>query len=82
VSHAVEVFYNEPVSIENASREVIDEYLEKLWGLKLGKNNSRQHFKQQNTENIMVLFYIICVGKLSTGADSNAIRTFCLQFYP
>lgn len=44
VSHAVEGFYNEPVSIENASREVIDEHLEKLWGLKLGKNNSNEAY--------------------------------------
>lgn len=44
VSHAVEDFYQESISIENASQEVIEKYLEKLWGLKLGKNNSNEAY--------------------------------------
>lgn len=44
VSHAIENFYNEKVPIENASQEIIEKYLEKLWGLKLGKRNSNEAY--------------------------------------
>lgn len=37
VSHAVAGFYQEPVPVENASQEVIEQYLEKLWGLLIVK---------------------------------------------
>ena len=44
VDHAVKGFYEESVSIENASQEVIGKYLEKIWGLKLGKSNSNEAY--------------------------------------
>lgn len=47
VSQAVEGFYEESVLIENASREIIDIYLKKLWGLKLGKNNSNEAYSSR-----------------------------------
>lgn len=44
VSHAIQGFYKEPISVENASKAVIEKYLEKLWGLKLGKANSNEAY--------------------------------------
>lgn len=37
VSQAVNCFYEAKSPIENASKEVIDLHLEKLWGQKIGK---------------------------------------------
>ena len=47
VSHAVTGFYNEKIAIENASQEIIDKYLEKLWGLKLGKKASNEAYSSR-----------------------------------
>lgn len=44
VSHAVSDFYQETAPVENASQEVINQYLEKLWGLKLGKKTPMSLF--------------------------------------
>ena len=32
ISHAVDGFYKENTPIENSSQEIINQYLEKLWG--------------------------------------------------
>lgn len=47
VSHAVSNFYQETAPVENASQEVIDQYLEKLWGLKLGKKDSNEAYSSR-----------------------------------
>lgn len=47
VSQAVEGFYDAKSPIENASKEVIDLYLEKLWGQKLGKNSSNEAYSSR-----------------------------------
>ncbi len=47
VGQAAEGFYETAVSVENASKDVIDRHLEKLWGLKLGKNNSNEAFSSK-----------------------------------
>lgn len=47
VSHAVSGFYQEPVPVENASQEVIEQYLEKLWGLKLGRKESNEAYSSR-----------------------------------
>ena len=47
VSHAVAGFYQEPVPVENASQEVIEQYLEKLWGLKLGRKESNEAYSSR-----------------------------------
>lgn len=47
VSHSVSDFYQETISVENASQEVIDQYLEKLWGLKLGKKESNEAYSSR-----------------------------------
>lgn len=47
VSHAVADFYQEPVPVENASQEVIEQYLEKLWGLKLGRKESNEAYSSR-----------------------------------
>ena len=47
VSHAVSDFYRETAPVENASQEVIDQYLEKLWGLKLGKKDSNEAYSSR-----------------------------------
>lgn len=46
-SHAVTGFYQETVPVENVSQEVIDQYLEKLWGLKLGKKESNEAYSSR-----------------------------------
>ena len=47
VKHSVDDFYKEDVPIENASEEIIEKYLEILWGLKLGKRNSNEAFSSR-----------------------------------
>ena len=47
VSHAVSDFYQETAPVENASQEVINQYLEKLWGLKLGKKDSNEAYSSR-----------------------------------
>ena len=47
VSHAVSDFYQETAPVENASQEVINQYLEKLWGLKLGKIDSNEAYSSR-----------------------------------
>lgn len=44
VDQAVPDFYRESVPIENASQEIVEKYLIKLWGLKLGKNSSNEAY--------------------------------------
>ncbi len=40
-------FYEGSVPVENATRDVIDRHLEKLWGLKLGKNDSNEAYSSR-----------------------------------
>ena len=47
VSHANSDFYRESIPIENASQEIIDKYLEELWGLKLGKKDSNEAYSSR-----------------------------------
>lgn len=47
VSQAVKDFYEAKCPIENASKEVIDLHLEKLWGQKLGKNSSNEAYSSR-----------------------------------
>jgi len=47
VSQAVKDFYEAKSPIENASKEVIDLHLEKLWGQKLGKNSSNEAYSSR-----------------------------------
>jgi len=47
VSHAVDDFYKENTPIENSSQEIINQYLEKLWGLKLGKKESNEAYSSR-----------------------------------
>ena len=47
VSHAVDGFYKENTPIENSSQEIINQYLEKLWGLKLGKKESNEAYSSR-----------------------------------
>ena len=47
VSQAVNDFYEAKSPIENASKEVIDLHLEKLWGQKLGKNSSNEAYSSR-----------------------------------
>ena len=47
VSQAVPEFYEEKIAIENATKDIIDKYLEKLWGLKLGKNSSNEAYSSR-----------------------------------
>lgn len=47
VSQAVEGFYESSKPIDNASKEVIEKYLQKLWGLKLGKPNSNEAYSSR-----------------------------------
>lgn len=47
VSQAVDGFYELKTPIENASKEVIDFYLEKLWGQKLGRNSSNEAYSSR-----------------------------------
>lgn len=47
VSQAVEGYYESEVPIEDTSKEVIDKHLEKLWGLKLGKDNSNEAYSSR-----------------------------------
>lgn len=47
VSQSVEEFYNEKIPVEKASQDIISKYLEKLWGLKLGKNNSNEAYSSR-----------------------------------
>lgn len=47
VGKAVDGFYDSSIPIENASKEAIDKYLKKLWGLKLGKNNSNEAYSSR-----------------------------------
>lgn len=47
VSQAVKDFYEAKGPIENASKEVIDLHLEKLWGQKLGKNGSNEAYSSR-----------------------------------
>ena len=44
VDQAVPDFYRESVPIENASQEIVEKYLIKLWGLKLGRNSSNEAY--------------------------------------
>lgn len=46
-SHAVDGFYKENTPIENSSQEIINQYLEKLWGLKLGKKESNEAYSSR-----------------------------------
>lgn len=47
VGQATDNFYEGSVPVENATRDVIDRHLEKLWGLKLGKNNSNEAYSSR-----------------------------------
>lgn len=47
VSHAVENFYTAQVPIEDASTDVIEKHLNKLWGLKLGKSSSNEAYSSR-----------------------------------
>lgn len=47
VSQSVKGFYDLSIPIEDASSDVIDRYLEKLWGLKLGKDNSNEAYSSR-----------------------------------
>ncbi len=47
VSQAVDDFYNENISVERASQDIINKYLEKLWGIKLGKANSNEAYSSR-----------------------------------
>lgn len=47
VSQAVEEFYNESIPVEKASQDIINKYLEKLWGIKLGKANSNEAYSSR-----------------------------------
>lgn len=47
VAQAVNGFYEEEVAIENASMDIIDKYLVKLWGLKLGKATSNEAYSSR-----------------------------------
>ena len=44
VSQAIDDFYNGPKEINTASRDVIEENLIRLWGLKLGKASSNEAY--------------------------------------
>lgn len=47
ISQSVEDFYESSIPIEVASQEVINRHLEKLWGLKLGKNDSNEAYSSR-----------------------------------
>ena len=47
VSQACEEFYAESIPVANASKDIIEKYLEKLWGLKLGKANSNEAYSSR-----------------------------------
>ena len=47
VNEAVPDFFTENIKLEEASDSVIDRYLEKLWGLKLGKANSNEAYSSK-----------------------------------
>lgn len=47
VNRAVPGFYTNAIAIEQASHEVIDKALSKLWGVKLGKINSNEAFSSR-----------------------------------
>ena len=47
VNRAVPGFYTNTIAIEQASHEVIDKSLSKLWGIKLGKSNSNEAFSSR-----------------------------------
>lgn len=47
VSQAEEGFYDADIPVEQASSQIIEEYLEKLWGLKLGKRNSKEPYSSR-----------------------------------
>ncbi|MGM9572129.1 MAG: P-loop ATPase, Sll1717 family [bacterium] len=47
VNQAVEGFYEENIAIEKASMDIIDKYLVKLWGLKLGKVSSNEAYSSR-----------------------------------
>ncbi len=40
-------FYREEVPIENASPELVEQYLQKLWGIKLGKASSSEAYSSR-----------------------------------
>lgn len=44
VVQAVPQFYEEEVEVSQVSQEVVEKYLIRLWGLKLGKNNSNEAY--------------------------------------
>lgn len=47
VAQAIDDFYRSPIPVENATKDVIDKYLEKLWGLKLGKKSSNEAYSSR-----------------------------------
>ena len=47
VSQSAEDFYDSSVPIELASQEVINSHLDKLWGLKLGRNDSNEAYSSR-----------------------------------
>lgn len=47
VSQSVKGYYNLAVPIEDASREMIEKHLKKLWGLKLGKDSSNEAYSSR-----------------------------------
>lgn len=47
VNQASKDFYNGPVDLDEASLEAISPHLNKLWGLKLGKPNSREAYSSR-----------------------------------
>lgn len=47
VNQAVPRFYEDVVPIENASMDIIEKYLIKLWGLKLGKATSNEAYSSR-----------------------------------
>ena len=47
VSQAVQGYYTSSAPIEDASNDVIEKHLEKLWGLKLGKVNSNEAYSSR-----------------------------------
>lgn len=47
VSQADKTFYNESISIDVASQDIIEQYLIKLWGSKLGKPSSNEAYSSR-----------------------------------
>lgn len=47
VSQSIKGFYKEQKPIESISKDIINEYLEKIWGMKLGKNSSNEAYSSR-----------------------------------